>query len=160
MSQKSIEQRLQRLEASQAIQNLIGRYATAADQRNDAYLMTQLYHPNAIWRAKGFGEYQGREQITQALSAIAQEQVLWSLHVMAQPDIFINEACTQATARWVLWELSTLGQPNQIQQDAFLGGFYQSTLSPNEHGEWRFDVVELNLTLNSPCFQPLQKINA
>ena len=153
-----LEQRLNVLEAGEAIRNLIGRYATAADQKNTPIIMQQLFHKNAVWSAKGFGEYIGKDKIIQALSDIAAQQVLWSLHVMGQPDLQIAPDAKTATARWVLWELSTLAQGNQ-EHDHWLGGYYQCTLSPDAAGIWRFDRVELNLTLNSPYTEGFQRLN-
>lgn len=158
MSQHSLEQRVLFLEASEAIRNLVGRYATAADQRNDPSLMQHIFHEHAVWGAKGFGEYIGRQSILDALAKIGQEQVVWSLHVMAQPDISIASDLKTATARWVLWELSTLAQAEQ-RQDHWLGGFYNTTLSQDDEGIWRFDRVELNLTLNSPYREGFQTIS-
>ena len=149
MSQHSLEQRVLFLEACEAIRNLVGRYATAADQRNDPSLMQHIFHEHAVWCAKGFGQYEGRKNILDALAKIGQEQVVWSLHIMAQPDISIAKDSKTATARWVLWELSTLAQADQ-RQDHWLGGFYESQLSIDAQGVWRFDRVDLNLTLNSP----------
>lgn len=151
MNRSNMEQRILRLEASETIRNLIGRYATAADQGNDPNLMQALFHPDAEWRANGFGCLQGREQIVEGLAQIAKQQILWSLHIMAQPDIQLANCGEKAQARWMLWELSTQAvadQPQHVTQDRCLGGFYQSQLSVDEHGVWKFDRVELNLTLN------------
>lgn len=158
MHSEHLEQRLNFLEASEAIRNLVGRYATAADQRNNPDIMQQLFHEDAVWCAKGFGEYVGREKIVGALSKIAEQQVLWSLHVMAQPDLEISPNVTTATARWVLWELSTLAQSDQ-KQDHWLGGYYQTKLSRDATGTWRFDRVELNLMLNSPYREGFQRLD-
>lgn len=151
MNRSNLEQRVLRLEASEAIRNLVGRYATAADQGNDPNLMQALFHPDANWSANGFGSLHGREQIVKGLADIAKQQILWSLHIMAQPDIQLDSAAETAQASWMLWELSTQAvpdQPQQVTQDRCLGGFYQSQLSVDEHGLWKFDRVELNLTLN------------
>ncbi len=157
---QDLEQRLDYLEACEAIRALIGRYATAADQRNNPAILQHLFHEDALWCAEGFGEYQGREQILAALSNIAQAQVLWSLHIMALPDIQIT-AQDQATATWMLWEVCTLAkQPASITDVAChltpapkpstscLGGFYHTQIRRNAQGEWRFDRVELKLTFN------------
>jgi len=151
MEQLYLEQRLALLEASEAIRNLVGRYATAADQRNDPVLMQALFHPHAQWCANGFGSLQGRDQIVAGLAEIAQQQIVWSLHIMAQPDIQIALDAKTAEARWMLWELSTQAVANRPQaalKDFCLGGFYQCQLSPDQHGVWKFDRVELNLTLH------------
>ena len=153
MSQNSLEQRLHYLESCEAIRNMVGRYATAADQRNNPEILYSLFHPDAVWCAIGFGTFQGRQNILDALSRIAQSQILWSLHIMAQPDIEVCIEMKTARASWMLWEIchfaaqaQSTGQDEKRQQ--CLGGFYQSTLSQNEDGIWKFDRVELHLTLN------------
>lgn len=157
MSQHNLEQRLHYLEACEAIRGLIGRYATAADQRNNSAILQHVFHQNAVWCAKGFGEYQGRQNILEALSNIAEAQVLWSLHIMAMPDIQLLDQ-DHAKATWMLWEIcnlaeeSTTAATDQVKPatTCCLGGFYKTEVSRNEQGEWKFDRVELNLTFNQP----------
>ena len=152
MSQHNLEQRLHYLEACEAIRGLIGRYATAADQRNNSAILQHVFHEDAIWCANGFGEYQGRQNILNALSEIAEAQVLWSLHIMAMPDIEVIDQ-NHANASWMLWEVCNLAdsstQKNQ-PTTCCLGGFYKTEVRRNQWGEWKFDRVELNLTFNQP----------
>ena len=153
MSQHNLEQRLNYLEACEAIRSLIGRYATAADQRNNPEILQYLFHEDAVWSANGFGEYRGRQNILNALSNIAEAEVLWSLHIMAMPDInILDDKCAVVT--WMLWEICHLADKTQNQirpaVTSCLGGFYKTEVSRNEIGEWKFDRVELNLTFNRP----------
>ena len=149
MSQHNLEQRLHYLESCEAIRRLIGRYATAADQRNNPAILQHLFHDEAVWAANGFGEFQGRQEILDALSDIAEAQVLWSLHIMAMPDIELQDE-RHATASWMLWEVCNLAHGEQPAQMSCLGGFYQTQVRQNDAGEWKFDRVELNLTFNQP----------
>lgn len=152
MSQHNLEQRLHYLETCEAIRSLIGRYATAADQRNNSAILQHVFHEDAIWCANGFGEYQGRQNILNALSEIAEAQVLWSLHIMAMPDIEVIDQ-NHANASWMLWEVCNLADSSTQQNQpttCCLGGFYKTEVRRNQWGEWKFDRVELNLTFNQP----------
>jgi len=148
MSQHTLEARLNYLESCEAIRGLIGRYATAADQRNHPLILKDVFHADAVWTAKGFGEYQGRDNILNALSEIAEAQVLWSLHIMAMPDIQILDT-QHAKVSWMLWEVCNFAEQKGLQpKTSCLGGFYQSIARQDAEGIWRFDRVELNLTFN------------
>jgi SnoaL-like domain len=149
MSQHNLETRLHYLESCEAIRSLVGRYATAADQRNNPVIMQHLFHDDAVWCANGFGEYQGRQNILDALSGIAEAQVLWSLHIMAMPDIEVLDH-HHANVSWMLWEICNLAEKGQQATTSCLGGFYQATVRCDEEDEWKFDRVELNLTFNQP----------
>ncbi|WP_455602817.1 nuclear transport factor 2 family protein [Acinetobacter pecorum] len=149
MSQHNLETRLHYLESCEAIRSLVGRYATAADQRNNPTIMQHLFHDDAVWCANGFGEYQGRQNILDALSGIAEAQVLWSLHIMAMPDIEVLDH-HHANVSWMLWEVCNLSEKGQQATTSCLGGFYQATVRCDKEGEWKFDRVELNLTFNQP----------
>jgi len=149
MSQHSLEPRLYYLETCEAIRNLVGRYATAADQRNNSSILQHLFHDDAVWCANGFGEYQGRQNILDALSGIAEAQVLWSLHIMAMPDIEVLDD-QYAKASWMLWEVCNLVEKGLQPMTSCLGGFYRSLVRRDEEGAWKFERVELNLTFNQP----------
>ena len=149
MNQHNLETRLHYLESCEAIRSLVGRYATAADQRNNPVIMQHLFHEDAVWCANGFGEYQGRQNILDALSGIAEAQVLWSLHIMAMPDIQVLDQ-QHAKVSWMLWEVCNLAEKGQQASTSCLGGFYQATVRCDVEGEWKFDRVELNLTFNQP----------
>lgn len=149
MSQHNLETRLHYLESCEAIRSLVGRYATAADQRNNPAIMQHLFHDDAVWCANGFGEYQGRQNILDALSGIAEAQVLWSLHIMAMPDIEVLDQ-QHANVSWMLWEVCNLAEKGKQATISCLGGFYQATVRCDEEDEWKFDRVELNLAFNQP----------
>lgn len=159
MNINSLLQRLEYLEACNAIHQLIGRYATAADQRNNPQIMHHLFHEDAIWQAAGFGAYQGRQSIVAGLSEIAREQILWSLHVMGVPNLEFSENQQQAKVQWVLWEVSTIAG-SEASQNYCLGGFYQAKARKDSQGIWRFDEVLLNIALKYPIAANLYQDNS
>ena len=56
---------------------------------------------NAVWEAKGFGKFEGRDLIAEKLAAIGREMIVWSLHFPVSPIIDIAEDLTTAHAFWV-----------------------------------------------------------
>lgn len=154
MDQDSATRRLERLEAAEALRNLVALYARAADRGNDPALMRRIFTPEAIWEARGFGAFHGAEAIVAALARIAAEQVLWSLHLMGPPYIELAEDGASARVGWRLWELSQLAGDGVPARDHFLGGGYQAEAIRAADGQWRFSKVELDLTLIAPVGEP------
>ena len=143
------QDRLDRLEAIEAVRQQIGRYALAGDRKNDPEIMTSLFTGDAIWDAKGFGRYEGRDAIVSGLSDIARQKVLWSLHFPASPLIEIAPDRKSATAFWWLWELATLRDDDGGESSSFMGGTYEGRLV--KEGEvWRFSRIDLRFQTITP----------
>lgn len=151
----AIIRRLAQLEADCEIRRIVGLYALGADRRNDPDIMADLFTEDAVWEAVGFGQFEGRQNIAQGLSEIAQNQVVWSLHYMVSPIIDLDESATSARCRWYLWELSTLKNDRGAEEDSWLGGWYDSQVR-NDDGVWRFSNVLLDMRLASPVPAPWQ----
>ncbi|MGE8539545.1 MAG: hypothetical protein ACN6NI_09705, partial [Acinetobacter sp.] len=83
------------------------------------------------------------------LSGIAEAQVLWSLHIMAMPDIEVLDQ-QHAEVSWMLWEVCNLAKKGMQATTRCLGGFYSASVRQDEDRLWKFDRVELNLTFNQP----------
>ena len=62
----------------------------------------------AVWEAKGFGAWVGRDKAVGFLKAIAGEKVWWSLHFMISPKIDLADDGNSATLIWYLWEPATM----------------------------------------------------
>lgn len=157
MREQTLEQRLARLEANDAIRNLIGLYAVGADRRNDPTIFETLYAEEAVWESAGFGRFEGRTQITQQLARVAREKVLWSLHVMANPHIEVAPDGAHAEASWVLWEPASLGDGQGKASDHWLGGQYHCDLVHTAEG-WRFSHVRLHVNLLSPYAEGFKRL--
>lgn len=142
--------RLIRLEAAEALRNLVALYARAADRGNDPALMRRIFSEDAEWEARGFGSYRGAEAIAEALARIAAEQVLWSLHVMGPPYLEIADDLASAAVSWRLWELSQMARPGAAPRDHWLGGGYEAEAVWSAADGWRFRKVTLELSLIAP----------
>lgn len=146
----ALAKRLDRLESAEAIRDLVGRYALGADRRNDPAIFRDLFTEDAVWEAAGFGRHEGRETILAAISAIAREQIVWTLHFMTSPIIEIDTEGEGARCRWWLWETSKIAsEPGAAAVAHWLGGTYDSRLR-RDGGVWRFCHVTLALSLISP----------
>lgn len=153
MESATLEQRLRRMEAFEAIRQLIAKYAVGADRKNDPEILGPLFSDHAVWEADGITHLEGRDAIAAGLSGLADEFVTWSLHYMISPLIAVDESAQTATCRWYLWELCTMKQENGDTADTWYGGWYDSRLS--RHGDtWLFDWVRLDPRIASPNDAP------
>lgn len=140
--------RIRRLEACEAIRQLIARYAIGADRKNDPAILGPLFSKRAVWEADGIVRLEGRENIQRGLADLAEEFVTWSLHYMVSPAITVDPSARAATCRWYLWELCTMQQDGGLAADTWYGGWYDSRLGL--YGDtWLFDLVQLHPRLAS-----------
>lgn len=144
----TIEQRIARIEATEAIRRLIGLYALAGDRKNDRAMFTELFAQDAVWSAEGFGTFEGKAAILDGLCGIATNQVLWSLHFPVSPIITLHDDAKSATAFWWLWELGTL-RDETGDHSSFMGGTYDTHLVEH-HGRWLFKNVNLTFQTITP----------
>lgn len=152
MTNSELLQRLARVEAGEAIRNLVGCYAEAADLRNDPVIMATLFVDDAQWQCEGFGCFHGRDEITRELARVARDRILWSLHVMGQPSIEWAPEGDRARVRWVLWEMANLKSAQGETRDHWIGGRYDSEAQLTPQG-WRFTYVTLRIDLLSPYIE-------
>jgi len=149
MESSSLDLRLRRVEACEAIRKLIAIYAIGADRGNDPAILGPLFSSDAVWEADGVARLTGRLAIAEGLSKLAATFVTWSLHYMVSPLIELDDDARTATCRWYLWELCTMGQAAGGAADTWYGGWYDSRLSLHE-GMWLFDWVKLDPRIASP----------
>jgi hypothetical protein len=149
--------RLERIEAAEAIGNLIARYARGADSKNDPVVFGRLLHEHAVWEANGFGRFEGRSAIVAALSRVAQERILWCVHYMVAPLIEISPTGKTATCSWYLWELAKMPDESGNPQDSWIAGYYDTDLSLGPQG-WAFDRIALDIRLIGATALPWQPI--
>lgn len=145
-----LEKRVARLESAEAIRNLVGLYALGADRRNDPEIFATLFTEDGEWEAAGFGRFQGRAAVVEALARIGRETIVWTLHYMTSPVVEIDPDGQGARCRWWLWELSRIAEtPGDAPVSHFLGGTYDTRLRRTADG-WRFARVCLDLPLATP----------
>ena len=146
-----LDARLTRIEDVDAIRRLIVTYARGCDRGNDPGIIGPCFAADGVWECKGFGRYQGRETLAQALRGISGEKIWWSLHYMISPFIDIAPDGKTATAFWYLWESATVPDPHTDEAEPhWIGGTYDCHCVKRD-GQWLFQSMELKLNMVSPC---------
>ena len=154
MAAKCLEDRLKRVEAHQAIENLIARYAHGADRKNAPDIMRPLFAEDAKWSAAGFEAFHGAAAIADGLAGIAKDQVVWSIHYMTSPYIIVSNDTEKAECSWYLWELCTMRDDDSTEEkDQWLGGWYEAVVMRFGE-EWRFTSVYLDIRVQGEAQPP------
>lgn len=146
---EALARRIARIEAIEAVRNLVCRYAMGADRRNDPAIMRTLFATDATWEAKGFGRRAGANDIAHHLATIAAEQISWSLHYMVAPLVELDAQGTAGRCRWSLWELAQVRTAGSPPAAHWIAGRYDSDVVETTQG-WRFQRVTLEPILVSP----------
>ena len=148
---KSIDKRLQHVEAIEDINRLIVDYARAADHGNNVEMLMPLFTEDAVWEAKGFGAWVGRDKAVGFLKAIAGEKVWWSLHFMISPKIDLADDGNSATLIWYLWEPATMpAEDTKEAEPHWISGVYDAEVV--KVGEkWLFKRITSNMKMISPA---------
>ena len=148
---EKIDGRLQRVEDIEAIKKLIVDYARGADHGNDPEMLTPLFTEDAVWEAKGFGSWVGRDKAIAFLKAIAGEKVWWSLHFMISPKIELAADGQSATLLWYLWEPATMPDEQTKQAEPhWITGIYDAEVVKVD-GSWLFKRITSGMNMISPA---------
>jgi uncharacterized protein (TIGR02246 family) len=148
---QKIDRRLQQIEDQEAIRRLIVDYARGADQGNNPALLTPLFTEDAVWEAKGFGRWEGRDKVIGFLEAIAGEKVWWSLHYMISPRIDLAADGRSATLLWYLWEPATMpDEETKAPEPHWITGIYDAEVVKTERG-WLFKRISSGMNMISPA---------
>lgn len=140
--------RLERLEAGEALRQLVARYAHAADRRNDPVMMSAIYTDDVVWSAKGFGTYSGKQAVTSYVAKLAQESIVWTTHYMVSPTFSLNEETTRADCHWYLFEMALI-RSEGAPLSHWIAADYVAEAVRGDDG-WRFCKVELRPKTISP----------
>jgi uncharacterized protein (TIGR02246 family) len=130
----TVEQRLQKLEDTEAIRSLLIAYGRALDSR-DFKAYGQLFAKEGSWKG-GMGSATSPESIQKMVQAgfsrMSPELYEKSNHVMTSLDIKVDGDTAQAWSRW-LWVVEGADKRPRLER----GGHYEDTLV-REDGRWRF----------------------
>jgi hypothetical protein len=143
--------RVQRMEDLVAIEQLLVRYAKAADKNNDSELMLPLFTPDGVLDVgSGYGRFEGHKALADFFKGTS-GIISWSLHYNISPDITVAPGGKHATAFWYLWELANMPDPTSGGEVAvWIGGTYTSDLVKEGDGQWRFKEIRLKMEIMSP----------
>ena len=120
-----LEQQVARLTAAENIRNVIARYAKAGDDQNNPDEMRKLLIEDAVWEAKGFGKFEGRDLIAEKLADIGPRNDRLVASLPVSPIIDIAEDLATAHAFWWLWELTTMRGDEGAEESNWLAATYE-----------------------------------
>jgi len=98
MSSQTLETRIQRIEDTLAIYNLIAAFAPAVDSRADAQA-AQLWLEDGLYYLSGIGYFQGHEGIVRMLAGQEHHWIMdtGGCHVLSMPYLLLDGARAIAT---------------------------------------------------------------
>lgn len=138
----SLEQRIARLEALEAIRQLKHRYLNACDLK-DVECIRDCFAEGEILIDYGpLGVFEAREPFVALYRELACRDSVIDLHHGANPEIELHGA-DEAEARWALWYFNIDANSGVTRQ---LGGFYQDRYRLTEAG-WK--IVETRFSAHS-----------
>jgi uncharacterized protein (TIGR02246 family) len=130
----SLEQRVRKLEDTEAIRSLLIAYGRALDRRDfNAY--GELFAQEGTWTG-GMGSATSpagiAKMVAEGFSKMSPAQYENSNHVMTSMDIQVNGDTATAWSRWI-WVVK--GDDSRPRTER--GGHYEDTLV-RENGQWKF----------------------
>jgi hypothetical protein len=133
-SSATLEQRVQKLEDTEAIRTLLVAYGRALDNR-DFKAYGELFAKDGTWKG-GMGSATSPDAIGKMVAAgfsrMSPKQYEKSNHVMTSLDISVDGDMAKAWSRW-LWVVEGDDKRPRVER----GGHYEDTLV-RESGRWKF----------------------
>ena len=141
---KTLEERLERLEAAEQIRALKMRYAQLCDAGYPTDQLEQLFIADAVWDGgDAFGHHEGWPAI-RAFFDGASTQITWAMHYTVAGDIHVADDGRSARATWYLW------QPMTFDDTAvWLIARYADSYVVDA-GEWKFSKIALDVQALTP----------
>jgi hypothetical protein len=140
----TLEQRLSRLEAIHAINELIVDLGRAFDSGPSAAMLQPLFTETAVFKIDAYGTLEGAAAIAAGVAGNAARGFKWTLHYLVSPKIDLSNDSTSADVEFMLWETATAGSGRAY----WIGGRYIAHAVRNR-GRWQFDRLELQADLIS-----------
>jgi len=149
----SMEARLARLEACEAVRACVYAYALAGDRGNRAEILKDVFTADGVYEAAGMGRFEGLPAILKGLPEIARTVVLWSFHAPGGPLIRVASDCSRATVFWWVWCPVSLRAPDGTAKPHWGAGHYNGELVA-EQGVWKFTRLLFETKLRTPFEGP------
>lgn len=140
----TIEQRLSRLEALRAIDDLIADLGRAFDAGPSAALLQPLFTDDARFTIDRYGTLEGAAAIAAGVAGNAAQGFRWTLHYLVSPKVGLADDHRSADVEFLLWETATAASGRAY----WIGGRYLAHACVIDAG-WRFDRLELQAGLIS-----------
>lgn len=109
----TLERRIERLEAAEAIRNLKALYCELCDTGYRADELAGLFAEDAVWDGgTALGRHEGREAI-RAFFHTMPSTLSFAIHHVTNPRIVVAPDVRSATAHWLLLQAATQAQGGQ-----------------------------------------------
>lgn len=139
-----LEQRVRRLEALRAIDELIGDLGRALDAGPSAALLERLFTADAVFQIDQYGTLEGAAGIAQGVAGNADKGFRWTLHYLVSPKVVLASDMLAADVEFLLWEVATAASGRAY----WIGGRYCAQAVTGRDG-WQFSRLELQADLIS-----------
>ena len=140
----TLEQRIERLEALRAIDDLITDLSRAFDAGPSRDALRPLFTDDATFQIDPYAELRGADVIADGVAGNAESGFRWTLHYLVSPKVTLGEDGHSADVEFMLWEVATATSGRAY----WIGGRYLSRIVVDQ-GRWRFATLELQADLIS-----------
>jgi hypothetical protein len=135
----TLEQRVERLEAVEAVDRLMSRYGECIDNGYDLAGLEQVLTEDLEWTSNAFGSYGSRDEYLAGQATIA-KGVEWAFHTMHPVAIDVHDA-TAASGTFYLLMLATF-LDGESREPIVLSARYDNRFV-KEDGRWRCSRMEV-----------------
>lgn len=154
----SLEQRIARLEALEAVKILIAGFARGADAGCDPGLLRPLFTDDARFDIDRFGSMEGGDEIAAQMHRNTDRGFNWTVHYLTTPVIELADDLESGRCFFYLWEVATHPTAEEGDKAYWIGGWYDAELECVADGSWRFSHLRLTIKLMSPYGEGWQPV--
>lgn len=133
-----LAQRISRLEALRAIDDLITDLGRAFDSGPSAEALRALFVEDATFVIDQYGTLEGADAIAAGVAGNAEEGFRWTLHYLMSPKVVLDADHARAEIEFYLWEIATAASGRAY----WIGGRYHAD-ALRVGNAWRFHRLEL-----------------
>jgi hypothetical protein len=133
-----LAQRISRLEALRAIDDLITDLGRAFDSGPSATALRALFVEDATFAIDQYGTLEGADAIAEGVAGNAEEGFRWTLHYLVSPKVSLDADHARAQVEFYLWEIATAASGRAY----WIGGRYHAE-ALRDGETWRFRRLEL-----------------
>lgn len=140
----TLEQRVARLEALRAIDDLITALSRAFDAGPSAELLAPLFTEDAVFEIDQYGTLSSRDGIAAGVAGNAEQGFRWTLHYLVSPKVELAPGFGAAAVEFMLWEVATSASGKAY----WIGGRYEAR-AVAAGDIWQFQRLRLHADLIS-----------
>lgn len=139
----SLEQRVEILEAKEAIGAIMSRYLMLVDEQAGGDPIAELFTEDAVWTPKGMlatenRVVEGRETLRDLFDQVP-EMLPFTVHYIMNPEIHVDIEQGTATGEWQALEFMT-GVAGEQRESIGLVAIYRNTFK-RVSGSWLIDRI-------------------